>query len=77
MPASTRVPTKGTSLLTVALVFPGNIDTSRGEAIMTGSGKSYTAPSLEALDMRSTHDIDVHVGLPGPDINVTIDILGS
>lgn len=44
---------------------------------MTRSGKSYTAPSLEALNVRSTHDIDVHVGLPGPDINVSIDILGS
>lgn len=42
---------------------------------MSDTRKTYTAPRAEALDVRSTHDVDIHVGLPGPDINVTIGLL--
>lgn len=42
---------------------------------MTESKKAYTAPRVEVLDVRSTHDVDIHVGLPGPDINISIGLL--
>jgi hypothetical protein len=29
---------------------------------MTGSMKAYSAPRLEALSLRSTRDIDIHIG---------------
>lgn len=32
---------------------------------MTGSHKAYSAPRLETLSLRSTRDIDVHLGLGG------------
>lgn len=43
---------------------------------MNNSEQSYTTPQLETVDLRATQDVDVHIGGPGPDINVSIN-LGS
>jgi hypothetical protein len=38
---------------------------------MTGSDKAYSAPRLESLSLRSTRDIDLHLGALG---TVTVDV---
>jgi hypothetical protein len=44
---------------------------------MTGSDKVYSAPRLESLSLRSTRDIDIHIGGPsGSHVDISIG-LGS
>lgn len=43
---------------------------------MTGSNKVYSAPRLEALSLRSTRDIDLHLGLGGINVDVHLGLGG-
>ncbi len=43
---------------------------------MTGSDKVYSAPRLEALSLRSTQDINLHLGLGGASVDVHIGLGG-
>jgi hypothetical protein len=43
---------------------------------MTVSDKAYSAPRLEALSLRSTRDIDLHLGLGGVGVDVSITLGG-
>jgi hypothetical protein len=43
---------------------------------MTGPDKAYSAPRLESLSLRSTRDIDIHLGLGGINVDVHLGIGG-
>jgi len=43
---------------------------------MTVSDKAYSAPRLEALSLRSTRDIDLHLGLGGITVDVQVGLGG-
>jgi hypothetical protein len=43
---------------------------------MTGSDKAYSAPRLETLSLRSTRDIDLHLGLGGIHVDLGIGLGG-
>jgi hypothetical protein len=39
---------------------------------MTDLSKPYSAPQLEALSLRSTRDIEIHVGILDFDLSVSV-----
>lgn len=43
---------------------------------MTGSSKVYSAPRLDSLDLRSTQDIDITLGIGGT-ITIPTPAMGS
>jgi hypothetical protein len=43
---------------------------------MTGSDKAYSAPHLESLSLRSTRDIDVHLGVIGVHVDLHVGLGG-
>lgn len=43
---------------------------------MTVSDKAYSAPHLESLSLRSTRDIDLHLGLGGINVDVHVGLGG-
>ena len=43
---------------------------------MTGSDKAYSAPRLESLSLRSTRDIDVHLGVIGVHVDLHVGLGG-
>lgn len=54
----------------------GRKGNNRQELHMTGSNKVYSAPRLEALSLRSTRDIDLHLGLGGINVDVHLGLGG-
>jgi hypothetical protein len=43
---------------------------------MTVSDKAYSAPRLESLSLRSTRDIDIHLGVIGVGVDVHVGLGG-